>query len=848
MKKTLALLLALIMVVSIVLTACGGNNETPTEEPSESSSESSTTGNNDNNDSTEDDGNNSGGNTSGGNTSGGNTSGGNTSGDDTATKDPTPVVADKPTTITTTGYTLQHQFLSGSVRTQVETYMSTANTWATEGDGGNVQSYVGGVAPFIMKDDLGIGGSKLTSITLPVKQTGEADANGNFIFTIYKYKKATFPTGYGTGAAPTDEYNIKINGAQYGLSANSNGIYKVIDVDLRSYGIEIAADETIGVFRNGDTLFPLFLKNTSELKTYIRNQNTPLSTFCANVGKSNVNESGTNTLVLDFTYEKAYSSDAAYKTAVTSEFNKNGGAFKVNYLSQTDHAKIIELLDAEKSATGTKAPGYWLGGAPYAPSKDVGLTNCRLTSISIPVYSVNDNQYDTHDNLYTFTISVYNKSSLGVKNATPVITKRILVDGAAYGLTEGVDGLYKFIDVDISAYDIVVGADQILAFSDGSDVNGEYRDELRAVYVSGDAQAATKTFVSSHSMLKNWNCFAMNVGKDDAASTWNATGNYLLFDFTYERTFTSVDDYLANDDVCTTTTTTTGFPNFDEKLAAVQEAYNGLNLSILGDSISTYVDISFDTAAINTYNSTLPSRAENPTAIWYDNTSGWNKIAEAGFSSHLDTYWGRFLDQCNMKLCVDNAWSGSSFGGSGNIYDRVENLHNDHNGTKPDVILTYFGINNTWGIEGRDNGDLMVLLEERGDKTKAEVIAEWLDGFDHIDYTGSNAPATFDKCYAYMLYKMTEIYPDAQIVCMSLATNSHANYSSCVNRVPQYNEIIKELCLYFGCIYVDQTDVMSAENAATYTIDGIHPNIAGHELMFQAAVNAIYADLQAKKK
>ena len=99
------------------------------------------------------------------------------------------------------------------------------------------------------------------------------------------------------------------------------------------------------------------------------------------------------------------------------------------------------------------------------------------------------------------------------------------------------------------------------------------------------------------------------------------------------------------------------------------------NLSILGDSISTYKGISDDASA----NSTL---IYNP--FFYKEPMPPEK-----------TYWGILLDSLELALCVNNSWSGGNLSGKDNPDSGINRAHNltRDDGTAPDLIIVFMGIN-----------------------------------------------------------------------------------------------------------------------------------------------------------
>lgn len=102
---------------------------------------------------------------------------------------------------------------------------------------------------------------------------------------------------------------------------------------------------------------------------------------------------------------------------------------------------------------------------------------------------------------------------------------------------------------------------------------------------------------------------------------------------------------------------------------------NGKNLSVLGDSISTYRGVSDDTLA----NATL---RYNP--YYYRPAFPREKM-----------YWQLVMDRLGLTLCVNNSWSGGNLSGRDNPdsgVNRARQLARD-DGTMPNLILLFMGIN-----------------------------------------------------------------------------------------------------------------------------------------------------------
>lgn len=101
----------------------------------------------------------------------------------------------------------------------------------------------------------------------------------------------------------------------------------------------------------------------------------------------------------------------------------------------------------------------------------------------------------------------------------------------------------------------------------------------------------------------------------------------------------------------------------------------GKKLSILGDSISTYQNISNNPE----YHSTL---FYNP--YFYKLPFPMEK-----------TYWHRLITTFGLTLCVNNSWSGGNLSGIDNENSGVNRVHNlsNNQGEDPDFIIVFMGIN-----------------------------------------------------------------------------------------------------------------------------------------------------------
>ena len=145
-----------------------------------------------------------------------------------------------------------------------------------------------------------------------------------------------------------------------------------------------------------------------------------------------------------------------------------------------------------------------------------------------------------------------------------------------------------------------------------------------------------------------------------------------------------------------------------------------------------------------------------------------------------------------------------------NLQTRIDHL--GENGT-PDVILVYGGTNDAGGnvTIGTFN------TENPANYTDAQIA--------------SLPVATFADAYRTMLIRLMKKYPLAEIVVI-LPTFTTSYYT--ITNLDLYVEIIKEACDFFGIKYIDaRCTGINIYNKASYLVDGIHPNVAGMDLLFK---------------
>ena len=251
--------------------------------------------------------------------------------------------------------------------------------------------------------------------------------------------------------------------------------------------------------------------------------------------------------------------------------------------------------------------------------------------------------------------------------------------------------------------------------------------------------------------------------------------------------------------------------------------FSGKNISILGDSISTYEGYSNNGNA----NSTIKSNAS------------YYKDKNYGFGPE-ETWWYQAADELGANILVNNSYSASSFSmdsaGPAAYIDRCVQLHNN-DGVNPDIIAVYIGTNDyniTQNEENANNG---------------KIAIGYASDLDYSKITTSTVPTNTAEAYAVMIAKMKERYPDAEIYCFTLLKTTKV-YSEPkrpatpedVWALEQFNDVIRNVANHYGANLVDlcedsgiRTDVLKIHLA-----NEVHPNAAGMDAITSCFLNSVY--------
>ena len=281
--------------------------------------------------------------------------------------------------------------------------------------------------------------------------------------------------------------------------------------------------------------------------------------------------------------------------------------------------------------------------------------------------------------------------------------------------------------------------------------------------------------------------FAINI------PMWNNSDDNEVYILNREHSYTpTITPPTCTEQGYTTYTCECGDSNVGDYVEAMGHTYkNGIcalcqsvsplynkNVSILGDSISTFAGISKCSSS-------------------FYNGSNRNVL------SVYDTWWGKLIEDHGMSLCVNYSQGGKAMFDSAVYNNRVLELHTDD--SSPDIIFVFLGHN-----------DKLEQVKPFEDIRWSMIIQESADG----TYTYAE-PDSFTEAYAIAVHKMLEEYPLAEVVllqCLMAETSETYN---------QINPIIQAIGDKFGLTVVDFYENGLCRENKTYFPNDVHPNKAG---------------------
>lgn len=247
----------------------------------------------------------------------------------------------------------------------------------------------------------------------------------------------------------------------------------------------------------------------------------------------------------------------------------------------------------------------------------------------------------------------------------------------------------------------------------------------------------------------------------------------------------------------------------------------GLRLSLLGDSISSYVG-------------TVPTGND----IYYTGSN-------SGVSSASQMWWSVLCEKTGMIPLVIDGYSGSA------ITQLQDSSHVNKVPMSSDARCAALN-------DGATNPDLILIAGGVNDYTYAQSAQS-----EPLAWDGKTAPTlgnSFTEAYACMLKKLQTNYPDAIVVALSTFftmrgtdngyTLTHTSSGHTYTQA-DYNEAIENVAkiMHVPFIRVDDLGMNRANMYPTFAVDSAtiptHPNAAGQKLIGEALAVRLPAAIEA---
>ena len=271
----------------------------------------------------------------------------------------------------------------------------------------------------------------------------------------------------------------------------------------------------------------------------------------------------------------------------------------------------------------------------------------------------------------------------------------------------------------------------------------------------------------------------------------------------------------------------------DEFVSSSQGSENaGKILSVNDSGIVEPVQTSVDTTNQGLKGKILSIMGDSITTF-----AGWTPVADGHNLAHRNRYpqsnlftdvqycwWYKLFNDLGMKLGINDSWAGS----------RVNNALDNNSGDQgPDAAMASLTRITNLG----SNGTPDIILYYGGTNDCGHQDSTWpLGTFDStqnyhtVDLT-SKKWESFADAYKCSIMRMQYFYPDAKIIVM-LPTYCTSYYT--MGNLDKYNEVIKDICDYFGVPVIDLRECgINWQNKGWTLGDGIHPTAAGADLIFR---------------
>ena len=297
------------------------------------------------------------------------------------------------------------------------------------------------------------------------------------------------------------------------------------------------------------------------------------------------------------------------------------------------------------------------------------------------------------------------------------------------------------------------------------------------------------------------------------------------------------------------------FKALDDRFSAFDKPWNGLKLSVLGDSISTF-----------------PGKIPQGNDSYYT-TSGSKSIASVN-----SMWWKQVCDILGAEPLVIEAWSGTCCADPDyNAQSQIRSGRED----RPSAVATSYVSNGqtvtlaqprcqslhktdtSSGTSVTVNPDIIVVALGCNDYYYNVPLGTW-DGHGVLSPSDTK---TWRGAYANMILKIQSRYPDALIFCFSPwfcvrgysgtspenvpAQDMVVNVNGLNKAYQDYEDAMREICEALQCVYIDTNNFgFTRSNYQNFVVDYnegrgetvhpmTHPNAVGQEILGQSIASAV---------
>ena len=268
-----------------------------------------------------------------------------------------------------------------------------------------------------------------------------------------------------------------------------------------------------------------------------------------------------------------------------------------------------------------------------------------------------------------------------------------------------------------------------------------------------------------------------------------------------------------------------------ENLKKYHPSYTGKKVSILGDSISTFVASS----------EKVDGKAPEGCITQYPGNPA--QYENSDVTSVSRTWWGRVLDYFGMVLGINESWAGSCIGYNPNqtasgkytadncLCSATRIGHLGENGT-PDIIMVFGGTND--------------INHHRVSSSSTLRYAVGSLDSEHNPYDFDNFPMITDTYYGSittMLLRIQHEYPNATILMVLPYFCTYTHTSSGDRATPydqnEWSKAAIDVCKYLGVEYIDLRSIINMYDVSSLLFDGLHPKSNGMEAIAKAVIHKL---------